>query len=326
MKRIFKPQMLSALLSADSFMVCTHERPDGDAVGSLLATGRLLRALGKQVTLVSKDDIPEKYFHFFEDARDVVKPEAVADVCFDVALVVDVADSRRLGCTPELFDCTPVTMQIDHHAGNWRYARYNAVDFEASATGELIVQLYDELQVPIDPVAAAQLYVAISTDSGNFTFNSVRTDTFAAMQRLMESGLDIADINRRLFKDRKLQQVKMLSCALNTLTFFADGQASYMYVTQKDMRAANAGSEHLNAIVNYGLDIENVKMTFMADEQADGSWKISLRSKPNYCVGIIATRFGGGGHGLAAGCTMHGTLEEVISVMTAEIEEELKEY
>jgi len=271
MKRIFNSQMLSALSGADSFMVCTHVRPDGDAIGSLLSAGRLLRAMGKKVTLVCHDKVPEKYLNFFDDAKLVVSPAEVKDMHFDAALAVDVASAERMGDALEIYDRVPVTMQIDHHAGNWRFAQHNAVDFEASAAGELIVQLYDVLNVPIDAVAAAQLYVALSTDSGNFTFSSTRAETFAAMQRLMESGLNIADINRRLFKDRKLQQVKMLSCALNTLTFFAGGQASYMYVTQEDMRKANAASEHLNAIVNYGLDIEGVKMTFMADEQADAS-------------------------------------------------------
>jgi len=325
MKKIFDPKMLSALSGADSFMVCTHVRPDGDAIGSLLATGRLLKAMGKQVTLVCDDVVPEKYLSFFDDAKLVVRPEEAVNMQFDVALALDVASADRVGSALPLLDSAPLTMQIDHHAGNWRYARHNAVDFKASATGELIVQLYDELQVPIDPVAAAQLYVAINTDSGNFTFDCVRAETFAAMQRLMESGLDIADINRRLFKDRKVQQVKMLSCALKTLTFFAGGQASYMFVTQEDLRAANAGSEHLSGIVNYGLDIEGVKMTFMADEQKDGSWKISLRSVPGKCANIVAFHFGGGGHAQAAGCTISAPWEEVRDRLIAEVEEQLRE-
>ena len=225
MKMIFDPTMLSALSGADSFMVCTHVRPDGDAIGSLLSVGRLLRAMGKKVTLVCQDPTPDKYLHFFDDAKLVVLPAEAKDMHFDAALAVDVASAERMGDALEIFKRVKVTMQIDHHAGNPGYAQYNAVDAAASATGELIVQLYDALNVPMDTVAAAQLYAAISTDSGNFTFNSVSAQTFAAMQRLMENGLDIADINRRLFKDRKVQQIKMLSRALGTLTFFADGQS-----------------------------------------------------------------------------------------------------
>ena len=325
MKMIFDPTMLSALSGADSFMVCTHVRPDGDAIGALLATGRLLRALGKQVTLVCQDAVPEKYLNFFEDAMLVVTPDEITDKHFDVALAVDVASADRMGSALTLFEKAPLTMQIDHHAGNGGYAALNAVDHEASAAGELIVQLYDTLNVAIDPIAAAQLYVAISTDSGNFTFNSVRAETFAAMQRLMESGLDLADINRRLFKDRKVQQVKMLSSALKTLTFFAEGQATHMYITQKQLQSANAGSEHLNGIVNYGLDMEGVKMTFMADEMLDGGWKVSLRAKPGYDVCSIAQRFGGGGHVLAAGCTLRMPLEDVQKTLITAIEEQLRQ-
>lgn len=323
MKMIFDPTMLSALSGADSFMVCTHVRPDGDAIGSLLATGRLLRALGKQVTLLCQDPVPEKYYNFFDDAKTVMTPDQAAEMHFDAAMAVDVASADRMGSALEVFQRAPVTMQIDHHAGNEGYAMYNAVDENASAAGELVVQFYDALQIAIDPVAAAQLYVAISTDCGNFTFSSVRAETFAAMQRLMESGLDIADINRRLFKDRKVQQVKMLSSALGTLEFVADGQATCMFVTQENLRAANAGSEHLNGIVNAGLDIEGVKITFMGDELPDGGWKISLRAKPGYHVNDIAAKFGGGGHHLAAGCTIKAPWEEVKALLIAEIKAQI---
>ena len=324
MKMIFDPTMLSALSGADSFMVCTHVRPDGDAIGSLLATGRLLSAMGKKVTLISQDGVPEKYLRFFADAQKVIKPDQAQDMHFDAALAVDVASAERMGSALEIFERAPLTMQIDHHDGNPGYAMHNAVDASASATGELLVQLYDALNVPIDPVAAAQLYAAISTDSGNFTFNSVSANTFAAMQRLMDSGLDIADVNRRLFKDRKRQQVQMLSRALNTLEFFHEGQASYMFVTQEDVKAVNALPEHLNGIVNYGLDIEGVCITFMGDEQVDGSWKISLRAVPGYNVSEIAARFGGGGHMLAAGCTVKMPWEEIKAQLMQAIEEQLR--
>ncbi len=324
MKMIFDPTMLSALSGADSFMVCTHVRPDGDAIGSLLATGRLLKAMGKQVTLVCQDPVPEKYFNYFEDAKAVIAPAQAKDMRFDAAMAVDVASPERMGEALTLFENAKVTLQIDHHAGNPGYAQYNAVDDKASAAGELIVQLYDALSVPMDDAAAEQLYVAISTDSGNFTFNSVSTQTFAAMQRLMESGLDISKVNVALFKDRKVQQVKMLSCALHTLTFFADGQATHMFVTQKDLKEANAGSEYLNGIVNAGLDIEGVKITFMGDELPDGSWKISLRAKPGYHVNDIAAQFGGGGHQLAAGCRISAPYEEVCAVLKALIEDQLR--
>lgn len=324
MKRIFDSQMLSALSGADSIMVCTHVRPDGDAIGSLLSAGRLLKAMGKRATLVCQDPVPEKYLNFFDDAKAVIAPEQAKEMHFDAALAVDVAAPDRMGSALEIFERAPLTLQIDHHAGNICYARHNAVDEKASAAGELIVALYDALNVPLDPVAAAQLYVAISTDCGNFTFSSVCAETFAAMQRLMESGLDIADINRRLFKDRKPQQLKMLSSALHTLTFFADGQASYMFVTQDDIRSAQALPEHLNGIVNTGLDIEGVCITFMGDELPDGGWKISLRAKPGYHVNDIAAKFGGGGHMLAAGCTVHAPFDEVKAALIAAIEAQLR--
>jgi len=323
MKTIFDPALLSALEGADSFMVCTHIRPDGDAIGSMLAAGRLLRAMGKKVTMVCQDAVPEKYARFFEDAGQVISPDQAPGMHFDAALAVDVADEERMGSAFALFQTADVTIQIDHHISNPCYAAYNAVDGKASATGEMIVQLYDALHIPMDQQAAAQLYAAISTDSGNFTFNSVSAQTFAAMQRLMESGLDISDVNRRLFKVRKRQQVAMLSHALDKLTFFAGGQGSYMYVTKEEIAAEEAQPDHLNAIVNYGLDIEGVCMTFMGDENPDGSWKISMRAVPGYDVSQIALRFGGGGHKLAAGCTMKMTFDEAKEKLMSAMLEQL---
>lgn len=302
---IFDPNMLSALNHADSFMVCTHVRPDGDAIGSLLAMGRLLKALGKQVTLVSQDGVPAKFLQLFDDAATVKAPDQVQDKQFDAAVAVDVSEEARMGDDVVLiFRAANVSMQVDHHGTNPLFAMYNAVDSSCPATGELMVMLFDALNVHIDAETAAMLYCAISTDSGNFTFNGVRGSTFACMQKLMDSGLDLAVLSRKLFKVRAPQAVKLLGCALKSLTFFADGQATYMFVTQEDIRAANAEPEHLGGIVNAGLDIEGVKMAFMGDECADGTWKCSLRAVPGYNVAEIARLFGGGGHALAAGCTI----------------------
>lgn len=187
MNNLYTEKVLSALKNADNFMICAHIYPDGDAIGSLLALGRLLDKLGKTVTLVSADGVPRDLL-CLPDAARVLTPDQARNRAFGMAIAVDVSDEKRMGAASELFFAAPQTLLIDHHATNTRFAQMNVVDGQAAATAELIVMLYDALNVPLDADAAFQLYCALQSDSGNFCFNSVRAYTFACMEKLMDAG------------------------------------------------------------------------------------------------------------------------------------------
>lgn len=319
---MYDSALLSALKNADNFILCAHINPDGDAIGSMLALGRLLRRLGKRVTMVCPGAVPRR-LAWLPDAELIRPLEQVKDNSFDTAFSVDVPETKRMGDVYALYERAQLTFAVDHHPGDASFAQYRLVDAQASASGELIVALYEALDMPLDPEAATQLYVAISTDTGNFVFSSVRSYTFACMEKLLEAGLDLNAAARRMFLIKSRPSAAMLGCALTSMKYFAGGRATCMHITARQKAACGAEDDDLHGMVNSGLNLEGVSMTFMADEAEANVWKISLRALPGGDVASVARRFGGGGHVLAAGCVITGEYAEVEARLIAEIEKAL---
>ena len=320
--KTFDESMLSALKNADNFMLCAHINPDGDAIGSMLAAGRLLRRLGKKALMVTPDAVPH-HLSWLPDV-DLIHPvEALEAWPVGAALCVDAGEPKRMGSAWEAYSRAPLRFVIDHHPGDAACATHALVDTAAPAAGELIFALYEALGVSIDGEAAAQLYAAISTDTGNFCFDSVRPATFACMEKLMAVGLDLSEASRRLFLVKSPAGVMALTRALSSLTFFAGGRATCMHLTARDKAACQATDGDLHGMVNQGLNIEGVRMTFMADETPDG-WKVSLRALPGEDVQQIARRFGGGGHVLASGCVIRGDYPQVERLLMQAMEDALR--
>ena len=306
---IYDQTMLSALKNADNFMLCAHINPDGDAIGSMLSAGRLLRRLGKTVTMVSPNPIPE-HLKWLPDAELIKPVEALHGVHLGAALCVDASEPKRMGSAYTYFERAPLRFVIDHHPGHVDFAQYFLVQPQAPAAGELIFTLWEELGETLDRQTAAQLYAAISTDTGNLCFDSVRPNTFACMEKLMQVGLDLSDASRRLFLVKSRASVMALNRVLGSLKFFAGGRATCTHLTAREKEECQCSDGDLHGMVNYGLNIEGVSMTFMADETPEG-WKISLRALPGGDVASIAQQFDGGGHVLAAGCVLKGSYQEI---------------
>lgn len=319
---IYDQAMLSALKDADNFMLCAHINPDGDAIGSMLAACRLLRKMGKQAIPVVVGPVPPK-LTWLPDVDWLMPVEQAAGLRFDAALCVDACETKRMGPAYEIYRQAGRRFVIDHHPGQTDFAQHSLVDPSAAAVGELIVALWEEMGEKLDREAAAQLYAAISTDTGNFLFNSVTARTFECMEKLMETGLDVSEPARRLFLTQRRAAIAAQTRALASLKYFAGGRATCMHLSLADKQAAQAQDGDLHGMVNQGLYIDGVEMTFMADETADG-WKISLRALPGRDVAAIAQRFGGGGHKLAAGCGLDGSYEQVEARLMAAVEEALQ--
>ena len=308
MKAEFPSGMLSAIKNANSFLLCTHISPDGDAIGSLLATGLALKALGKRVTLACGDAVPMQ-FAFLPCAGEVVNAEALRGKTFDAALSVDTATLERMGSCAEAFLAAPVTMQIDHHGDNPRYAQYNAVDGKASAAGCLARRLMREFNLQLTKEIASCLYCAISMDTGNFVQPNATPEAFEIMAELMEAGLDLEANARALHLLRAEPSARLLGKALNSLKIFGSGKCACMRITRQDYRECRALPEHNANIVNYALNIPGVCAVFLAEERESGEVKASLRSVPPLDVSVIARKYGGGGHKQASGLRYPGTLD-----------------
>lgn len=319
---MYDQTMLSALKNADNFMLCAHINPDGDAVGSLLAAGRLLRKMGKRVAMVIASPVPVQ-LSWLPDAELILPAEAVAGRSFDAAMSVDTPDPKLMGDAYALYAAAPQRFAVDHHPGTAAFAQYRLVDISAAAAGELIKALWDDMGMPLDREAAAQLYAAISTDTGNFCFQNVTARTFACMEAVMQTGLDISEPARRLFLVKTRAAIAAQARALSSLRYFAEGRATCMHLSRQDKDACGAQGGDLHGIVNLGLYLDGVEMTFMADETPKG-WKVSLRAMPGRDAASIARQFGGGGHLLAAGCVIPGDYADVEARLIAAVEEALK--
>ena len=304
----FCPEMLSALQHANSILLCTHAQPDGDAIGSTLAMGLALKSMGKQVTILDADPVPG-YMRFLPGEETFVQPEAVQGKTFDVALAIDTATVELLGASKDAFFAAPVTLVMDHHPDNPRYAMLNVVDGKASAAGGFVYRYLRAFNIPLTKEIAACLYCALSTDTGNFRFQNTNAETFSIMAELMEAGLDLPAVARPIHQLREEPHLRLLGRALASLKLCAGGKCACMRLTQADYQAAGALPEHNSNIVNYALDIPGVEMAFLAEERENGIVKASLRALPPWNVAEIARAFGGGGHKLAAGLRLPGTLD-----------------
>lgn len=292
----------------DDILIIAHVSPDGDTLGSALALARMLAKAGKRIQIVCEDRVPDIY-RFMPGAADVLLPENAKKA--RAAVAVDCADAGRLGAALPLFRAAEVTCSIDHHFTNTEYAGLNYVNGNTAATGELIFALLSELGAEPDREAAACLYTAIMSDTGNFAYSNTTPATLRVAARLMELGADNVEINRLVYRTIPFHKQKLLGVALTKLTLHENGRVGLSMLSQKEIDACGASEEDTEGIIDHIRDIRDVEIALMVREANHNACKISLRSKLYADVGAIAKRMGGGGHLHAAGYTAGGvTLEE----------------
>lgn len=309
MKRIGLSEAAALFRNARRIIVCTHVQPDGDAIGSLLALGSLLQSLGKDVALICQDPVPLN-LQFLPDWQRVRAPAEMTGKAFDLFCSIDASDKERIGNGASLMDAVPVSLVIDHHTSNTYFGQYNYVDDKIAASGNLVYRLFGELEQPLGKDAATCLYTALSTDTGNFSFGQMDEEFFLQVSGLMRAGLDIVNIARVLHLTKEKSFVKLQARALATLTFYCDGRLSAMRLTQRDFEETGTTPDLTEGLVNMALNIRGVEMCFLATQVDETHTKFSLRALSPHNVAEIATAFGGGGHLLAAGCTLELPIEE----------------
>ena len=311
----------AAIQAAESICVCGHINPDGDAIGSALAMRLVLQGLGKKVSVFFQDKVPD-YLSFLTGAEEIRKPETCTER-YDLFLALDSSEAVRMGACARLMDRCAHTAQIDHHGTNPGYAQINSVDPDASATGTMIREQMTALGAPMTREIAECLYAAISTDTGNFSFDCTDAETFRVMGDLVEAGLPLAELNMRLFREKSRPKLKLLGRAIEKMRYAGNGEIAVMTLTWQDFLDCGALPEHADMIVNSGLETVGTKMALLARETEDGKLKFSLRSRAPLTVDDVAFRLGGGGHARAAGINMEGTLEEAVPRVVAAMAEKL---
>lgn len=319
--RYQQDEVLSAVSSAGSVLLFCHVSPDGDTLGSVLAMRQRLLRMGKKVQIMVDGFVPS-YLSFLPGAAETLAPGSAVDA-YELALAIDAASIDRLGKCQAFFEAAAHTAVIDHHGTNAGYAQINMIDGQAPATAILIYRLFQKMSFDLTTDEAICLYTALSTDTGNFIYDSTNAESFALMSVLMEAGLPLSKYSRMLFRQKEEPFVRLLGEALSTLRVIAGGKVAGLQLSMEQMERAQANGGHVEGIVNYAIDLVGVGMAYLARETADGRVKISLRALEPYAVDGIAAHLGGGGHKLAAGVTLDMPLEEAVRTIEQALEAEL---
>ena len=298
-------QVAAAIRANQRFVLSSHARPDGDAIGSQLAMAFALDALGKSVTLVNHDAVPSPLKPFPGTDRIVVAERADGD--FDASIIMECSALERTGVAG--LD-RPVVINIDHHQGNTGYGTVNWFDPSAAACAEMVYDLIVALGVPLTPAIATHLYVGILTDTGSFHYSGITARTFDICRVLVDAGVDPPRVARAVFDSNTLGRLRLFGSVLSGIELAHDGRVAVMRVDHA--MAANAGGtyEDTEGLINLPLTVKEIRASIFFKEIGPGDFRVSLRSKGSIDVAAVARGFGGGGHKNAAGCSVRGNYVE----------------
>lgn len=300
----------AALKKAETILVVSHMRPDADALGSTLAFTIYLQSLGKNVTAWNEDGVPEK-FHYLPQHHLLTKPSATPG-SFDVVLVLDNSNKKRVGTPMAAIAHAGLWINIDHHISNEIFADLNYVDPTAPATGQILFEYFETLGIPITSDIAGNLFAAISTDTGSFQYRGTDRRTFHAASRLVESGVNVADLSMAMYDSQPRRRLNLLRHALNTAEFMCDDQLVAFSLSLAEVAELGVLPEDNEGIIDHLRSVDSVVAAVFYEELNDGLVRVSARSKdPRVNVSTICSRFGGGGHPLAAGTRIRGSLAEI---------------
>jgi phosphoesterase RecJ-like protein len=314
-------RVVDVLRANDRFLVTTHENPDGDALGSLLAMTLALRSLGKDATmyLAGQAPLPGEYaFMNLSELRRELPPDA-AD---RVLVAVDCANESRLGPDPEILHNASYTIDIDHHHDNTRFGDVNLIVADASSTGEVLRDVFRELDVALTPEIAEALYIALVTDTGRFQYANTTPKALRLAAELVEAGADVHRVFQGVYETVQFAKLKLLARALERAQVYEGGAVVVSYLLRGDFADVGAAEPYSEGIIDYLRAVEGAIMAVLIREppRSDGPLhRVSLRSSSDELdVSAIARKSGGGGHRQAAGFSSEASVEEITDFVRRE--------
>lgn len=306
--------------SSKKWVILCHENPDGDTMGCGLALYSLGKRLDKDVRVMGRDPIPERYW-FLPYYRDFECCTEILEEDIRNALLICVDTSTAARSMPGLKEVLSIadSINIDHHGDNHLYCKLNLVDPEASASAELITELLIEGGWGIEEREAICLYTGLSTDNGNFRFGTTTARSHLCAAKLLEAGVKPAVIDEYVNENMTPSILKLWGLAFTRTEMFSNGRGALFWLKREDFEEAGADSSAVDGLVNKLLKIAGVKVALFMTE-ANGENKVSIRTKTPYVARDIASVFGGGGHLQAAGAKIKGAFQDVINAVKAEAE------
>ena len=303
-------QIGSALREHQRFAVLSHLRPDGDALGSQLALTLSLEILGKDVRVWNEDGLLEKY-NFLPGGAKLTRPPSEPED-FDVAIALDTATQNRLGRAADSVRKAKIWINIDHHQSNPGYGDLVYIDPTSPATGQILFELLQDQKLPMDRAIAENLFIAISTDTGSFQYPNTTARTFEIGAELLRSGVEVGRVSQLLYENYPRRRMELLRELLGTMRFAGKGQIASFSLSQNVASKLGVKAEDTEGLIDHLRAIHGVIVAIFFEELSDGKVRVSIRSKSDKVdVSAICQQFGGGGHKLAAGARVRGTLAEV---------------
>jgi bifunctional oligoribonuclease and PAP phosphatase NrnA len=318
MKQSSFEEIGAVLRSQKTFAVLSHVRPDGDALGSQLGLGLSLSKLGKTVMVRNEDGLLEKYG--FLPGGEFLQTPLSGPEDFDVAIALDTATQSRLGTATSLVRSARTWINIDHHPSNPGYGDLVYIDSTAPATGQILFELIQSQGLPMDAAIAENLFVAISTDTGSFQYPNTTARTFEIGAELLRSGVDVGRVSQFLYESYPRRRAELLRELLGTMRFEGQGRVASFSLSLETAAKLGARPEDNEGLIDHLRAIQGVVIAVFFEELAEGKVRVSMRSKSDAAdVCAICEKFGGGGHKLAAGARVRGTLAEVEEKVLKEI-------
>ena len=334
-------EIIRLINERENFILVGHTSPDGDSIGSCFGLAFALEKLGKHAKVIL-EPYPHKYYiipgrHFLFDESESF------DV--DVLIALDCADVKRLGPGQPLFNRAKTTVCIDHHKTNPGFAQLNYIEPQTASTSEIVFRLVEQLyssvsnvslqEYKIDTNIASAIYAGMVSDTGGFRYNSTSKSTMKIAAKLIDTGIPFTEIYNEVMHKHSFGGAKAKGIVLQNAKEAADGRIIYSYITRKTLVSLGAYASDLDGVIEYLVDTRGAQMAMLAYEKVtspnicpdtnEPTVKVSFRSQgPD--VGAVATALGGGGHQLAAGCTITGDIETALAQALLLLESELAAY
>lgn len=309
----------------DRFLVVNHINPDGDATGSLLAVGLILKRLGKTFELVNEGKTPSRFsfLPMCDYIRNLESSDTMENSKYRYVITVDSADRSRVGKASELFEDGAILLNIDHHPTNDSYGTINVIRDSAASTTEVLYDLAQTMGVQLDNDLSTCLYVGLLTDTGGFRYANTSDNVMRVAADLLQFGVSPAEVADRCLETISEAYLHLLGRTLSSLEILADGRLAVISVTMEDMLKTGVLSEDVEGLVNYARNIEGVEVGISFKETDEKMIKVSFRSR-KLDVSSIAKHFGGGGHVRASGCMLKGNLQQVKEKVISKVITELQ--
>ncbi|MCK9478319.1 MAG: bifunctional oligoribonuclease/PAP phosphatase NrnA, partial [Firmicutes bacterium] len=260
------------LKKGEKFIILPHKNADGDCLGSAFALKLMLEHLGKHAVVVPEEDNP-LICSLLYGTKQAKMPQ------FDIVIAVDCGDIFRLGSRAEIFEQCAETINIDHHNTNTRFAKYNCINENAAATGEIIFHLAEYMKIPLTKQIANNLYVAISSDTGCFSFSSTTANTYRIAASLVETGINHAHINEVLFEKKSKPKIMIMRDAFNSFKTYCEGKVAIVSVTKEQILKAGVSEEEAGGLINIPRSLETALVAVSLRESVhDNNVKVGFRS------------------------------------------------